>query len=155
MVPFGAPPTPDRPQRTCDLDATSTSADGRLDELGRTVERLPVMLGLHVDRVPSDSRHVVGVGAGGDQVCLPAGPEYLRVAFILMRSTVDHPEKTRRMGRAAQTRVRRVLGTRVMCALIEQTYARLLGLPEAPRASGASPDTLSPLISLRRPPARD
>ena len=36
------------------------------------MERLAVVLGLDVDRMTGDRRHVVGVGAGGDQVRLPS-----------------------------------------------------------------------------------
>lgn len=63
----------------------------------------------------------------------PADPPSLarNVAWLL-----EHPEEARRMGEAGATRVRTLFQPAVMCALIEQTYARLLGLPEPEPPAG-------------------
>jgi glycosyltransferase involved in cell wall biosynthesis len=56
----------------------------------------------------------------------PADPETLseKVAWLL-----DHPEEGRRMGEAGRSRARALFEPSLMCRLIEQSYARLLGLP--------------------------
>jgi glycosyltransferase involved in cell wall biosynthesis len=55
-----------------------------------------------------------------------ADPEALgrKVAWLL-----DHPEEGRRMGEAGRVRARALFEPSLMCRLIEQSYARLLGLP--------------------------
>lgn len=62
----------------------------------------------------------------------PADPEALaeNVAWLL-----DHREEAACMGKAGRTRARALFEPAAMCALIEQTYARLLGLP----ATGSAP----------------
>jgi glycosyltransferase involved in cell wall biosynthesis len=54
----------------------------------------------------------------------PADPAALarNVGWLL-----DHPEAGRRMGEAGQARVRSLFEPATMCAMIDQTYARLLG----------------------------
>jgi glycosyltransferase involved in cell wall biosynthesis len=54
----------------------------------------------------------------------PADPDGLarNVCWLL-----EHPEEAGRMGETAQARVRAVFDPAVMCALIEQTYVRLIG----------------------------
>jgi glycosyltransferase involved in cell wall biosynthesis len=61
----------------------------------------------------------------------PADPAALarNVSWLL-----EHPEEARRMGEAGRARVRGFFDPSTMCALIEQTYARLLGLPETTAA---------------------
>jgi glycosyltransferase involved in cell wall biosynthesis len=61
---------------------------------------------------------------------------------------LDHPEAAQRMGEAGQARVRAIFGPATMCALVEQTYARLLGLPDnaAPIDAGA-PRWREPLLT--------
>jgi len=56
----------------------------------------------------------------------PAQPETLarNVAWLL-----DHPSEARRMAVAGQAWVREIFHPSLMCAMIEETYARLLGLP--------------------------
>jgi glycosyltransferase involved in cell wall biosynthesis len=44
---------------------------------------------------------------------------------------LDHPSEARRMGEVGAARVRALFKPAAMCALIERTYAGLLGLPEA------------------------
>lgn len=43
---------------------------------------------------------------------------------------LDHPDEARRMGEAGRARIRGLFEPAVMCRRVEQTYARLLGLPE-------------------------
>jgi glycosyltransferase involved in cell wall biosynthesis len=62
----------------------------------------------------------------------PAAPESLAHNVVWL---LEHPDAARRMGEAARARARRIFEPTLMCRLIEQTYARLLGLPAAP-ASG-------------------
>jgi glycosyltransferase involved in cell wall biosynthesis len=54
---------------------------------------------------------------------------------------LDHPDHARRMGEAARERVRELFAPERMCALIEETYERLLGLPpsSAPVSRGTGP----------------
>jgi glycosyltransferase involved in cell wall biosynthesis len=46
-----------------------------------------------------------------------------------VRWLLDHPDEARRMGEAGRERVRLLFAPERMCALIEEVYARLLGLP--------------------------
>jgi glycosyltransferase involved in cell wall biosynthesis len=62
----------------------------------------------------------------------PADPPALARNVVWL---LEHPGEARRMGEAGAARVRALFQPAVMCALIEQTYARLLGLPE-PAAGG-------------------
>jgi glycosyltransferase involved in cell wall biosynthesis len=66
----------------------------------------------------------------------PADPVALarNVSWLL-----EHPRAAERMGAAGQARARAVLEPALMCALIEQAYARLLGLPD-PAVTNASAD---------------
>jgi glycosyltransferase involved in cell wall biosynthesis len=57
----------------------------------------------------------------------PADPGSLARNVIWL---LEHPAEARRMGEAGAARVRTLFSPATMCALIEQTYARLLGLPE-------------------------
>jgi glycosyltransferase involved in cell wall biosynthesis len=57
----------------------------------------------------------------------PADPAALARNVLWL---LDHPAEARRMGEAGATRVRRLFEPAAMCALIEKTYAGLLGLPE-------------------------
>jgi glycosyltransferase involved in cell wall biosynthesis len=68
----------------------------------------------------------------------PADPEALarNVAWL-----IDHPDEARRMGEAAQARARALFEPTLMCRLIEQTYALLLGLPDPALATRASSET--------------
>ncbi|HEY3018711.1 MAG TPA: glycosyltransferase family 4 protein [Solirubrobacteraceae bacterium] len=74
----------------------------------------------------------------------PADPEALarNVAWLL-----DHPEEARRMGRAGQARARALFEPAVMCELIQETYARLLGLPEI------APAPSEPIVRVEVPVA--
>jgi glycosyltransferase involved in cell wall biosynthesis len=65
----------------------------------------------------------------------PADPQALARNVIWL---LEHPEQAQQMGRAGATCVRALFDPATMCSLIEQTYARLLGLPESAAASGAS-----------------
>jgi glycosyltransferase involved in cell wall biosynthesis len=67
----------------------------------------------------------------------PADPEGLARN---VRWMLEHPEEARRMGEAGRARVRAGFAPAVMCALIEQTYARLLGLPTTVSASSDGAD---------------
>jgi glycosyltransferase involved in cell wall biosynthesis len=58
----------------------------------------------------------------------PAQPEALARNVVWL---LEHPDEARRMGEAGRARVRPLFEPTVMCALIEETYARLLGLPES------------------------
>jgi glycosyltransferase involved in cell wall biosynthesis len=49
---------------------------------------------------------------------------------------LEHPDDARRMGEAGRARVRAIFQPALMCALIEQTYGRLLGLPETTPLAG-------------------
>jgi glycosyltransferase involved in cell wall biosynthesis len=59
-------------------------------------------------------------------LALPADPEALAAN---VRWLLDHPDAARRMGEAGRDRVRQLFSAERMCAVIEDTYARLLGLP--------------------------
>lgn len=59
----------------------------------------------------------------------PAHPEKLARNVIWL---LEHPTSARRMGEAGRTRVRALFEPSIMCRLIEQIYARVLGLPETP-----------------------
>jgi glycosyltransferase involved in cell wall biosynthesis len=78
----------------------------------------------------------------------PAAPEALarNVGWLL-----DHPEAARRMGEAARLRVLSTFEPAVMCGLIEQTYAALLGFPET-RPSGGDPADRAPAVEPRPGP---
>jgi glycosyltransferase involved in cell wall biosynthesis len=67
----------------------------------------------------------------------PADPPALARSVVWL---LEHPAEARRMGKAGAARVRALFQPAFMCALIEQTYARLLGLPEPepPAARGAA-----------------
>jgi glycosyltransferase involved in cell wall biosynthesis len=67
----------------------------------------------------------------------PADPEALarNVTWLL-----DHPDEARSMGMAGRARARAVFEPTLMCALIEQTYARLLGLPDTAHTPDAAVD---------------
>lgn len=58
----------------------------------------------------------------------PADPAALARNVVWL---LEHPAEAHRMGEAGAARVRALFKPATMCALIEQTYARLLGLPEA------------------------
>jgi glycosyltransferase involved in cell wall biosynthesis len=74
----------------------------------------------------------------------PADPQALARNVIWL---LEHPEDARRMGEAGRARVHALFEPSAMCALIEQTYARLLGLPEtAPPAS--DPVDAPPAVDL-------
>jgi glycosyltransferase involved in cell wall biosynthesis len=49
---------------------------------------------------------------------------------------LDHPVEARRMCQAVRTRVRELFQPRIMCSLIDQAYARRLGIP----AGAVTPD---------------
>jgi glycosyltransferase involved in cell wall biosynthesis len=67
----------------------------------------------------------------------PADPEALARSVIWL---LEHPEEARRMGEAGRDRVRALFEPSAMCARIEETYARLLGLPtERPMVSAVHP----------------
>jgi glycosyltransferase involved in cell wall biosynthesis len=57
----------------------------------------------------------------------PAKPEALarNVEWLL-----DHPEAAQRMGEAARRQAHALFAPALMCRLVDQTYSRLLGLPE-------------------------
>ncbi len=57
----------------------------------------------------------------------PADPDALARNVIWL---LDHPDEARRMGEAGKARVRATFKPALMCELIEQAYARLLGLPD-------------------------
>lgn len=57
----------------------------------------------------------------------PGEPEALARNVVWL---LDHPDAARRMGAAGRARVRALFDATVMCGLIEDTYARLLGLPQ-------------------------
>jgi glycosyltransferase involved in cell wall biosynthesis len=56
----------------------------------------------------------------------PADPEALAAN---VRWLLDHPDAARQMGEAGRARVHQLFSPERMCGLIEDTYARLLGLP--------------------------
>ena len=58
----------------------------------------------------------------------PADPEALARNVIWF---LDHPAEARRMGEAGRARARALFQPALMCALIAETYARLLGVPQA------------------------
>jgi glycosyltransferase involved in cell wall biosynthesis len=63
----------------------------------------------------------------------PADPQALARNVLWL---LDHPAEARGMGEAGAARVRALFQPAAMCALIEQTYAGLLGLPEREPPSG-------------------
>ena len=63
----------------------------------------------------------------------PADPLSLARNIVWL---LEHPAQAHRMGEAGAARVRTLFQPAVMCALIEQTYARLLGLPEPAPPTG-------------------
>jgi glycosyltransferase involved in cell wall biosynthesis len=65
----------------------------------------------------------------------PGNPDELarNVAWLL-----DHPERALEIGAAGRTRARSLFEPAHMCALIERTYGRLLGLSDDTPVSGAS-----------------
>jgi glycosyltransferase involved in cell wall biosynthesis len=68
----------------------------------------------------------------------PADPEALARNVVWL---LEHPEAAGRMGYAGRERVSAIFAPAVMCGLIEQTYARLLGLPETTPARTPEPQT--------------
>lgn len=58
----------------------------------------------------------------------PADPESLARNVLWF---LDHPQAARRMGEAGRARARALFEPALMCALIAETYARLLGVPQA------------------------
>jgi glycosyltransferase involved in cell wall biosynthesis len=74
---------------------------------------------------------IVEPGATG-LLAPPARPEDLARNVLWL---LEHPDAARRMGDAARARARALFEPSMMCGLIEQTYARLLGLPETPPPS--------------------
>jgi len=74
---------------------------------------------------------LVEPGATG-LLAAPDAPEDLAANVIWL---LDHPDEARRMGEAGRARVRAAFAPATMCALIEETYARLLGLPQSDRAA--------------------
>ena len=60
---------------------------------------------------------------------------------------LEHLAEARRMGEAARRRAFAIFGPATMCALIEETYARLLGLPPS-AASQRAPNELVPAAEL-------
>lgn len=87
---------------------------------------------------------LVEPGATG-LLAAPADPGGLAQNVVWL---LDHPEEARLMGEAARARVRELFRPSIMCSLIEQTYAELLGLPEASRPRGGS-------VALRLPATPD
>jgi glycosyltransferase involved in cell wall biosynthesis len=73
-----------------------------------------------------------------------AEPEALAKAVAW---ALEHPEEARRMGEAARRRAFAIFAPATMCALIEETYARLLGLPAA-ATSESAPYELVPAAEL-------
>jgi len=65
----------------------------------------------------------------------PADPEALARNVVWL---LEHSGAARRIGEAARARVRTLFEPALMCGLIEQTYARLLGLPYQTPTPGAS-----------------
>lgn len=57
----------------------------------------------------------------------PNDPESLARSVIWL---LDHPAEARRMGQQGRDRVRSLFSPQVMCALIERSYALLLGIPD-------------------------
>ncbi|MGZ4275049.1 MAG: glycosyltransferase family 4 protein [Solirubrobacteraceae bacterium] len=57
----------------------------------------------------------------------PEHPDQLARGVVWL---LGHPEEARRMGEAGRARVRQLFEPRLMCRLIEETYARLLGQPD-------------------------
>jgi glycosyltransferase involved in cell wall biosynthesis len=57
----------------------------------------------------------------------PNDPDALALNVIWL---LDHPPEARRMGEQGRERVRALFDPQIMTAVIEQTYARLLGLPD-------------------------
>jgi glycosyltransferase involved in cell wall biosynthesis len=64
----------------------------------------------------------------------PADPPALARNVVWL---LEHPAEARRMGEAGAARVRTLFQPAAMCALIERTYARLLGLPDRAPPPGA------------------
>jgi len=56
----------------------------------------------------------------------PVSPESLATCVTWL---LEHPESARQMGQAGRQRVLSLFHPQHMCALLEETYARLLGLP--------------------------
>ena len=80
----------------------------------------------------------------------PRDPERLAdcVAWLL-----DHPEEGRRMGEAGRDAVRALFAPTAMCRLIDQTYARLLGVPvpTANEADSTTEDDVAPKVATAEP----
>jgi glycosyltransferase involved in cell wall biosynthesis len=79
---------------------------------------------------------LVEPGATG-LLAAPRDPQGLADNVIWL---LDHPREAGLMGAAGQARVRAAFEPAAMCALIERTYARLLGLPETVPAASSSLD---------------
>jgi glycosyltransferase involved in cell wall biosynthesis len=69
---------------------------------------------------------IVEPGATG-LLAPPAHPEALARNVVWL---LEHRDAAQRMGEAARARARALFEPTLMCGLIEQTYSRLLGLPE-------------------------
>jgi glycosyltransferase involved in cell wall biosynthesis len=67
----------------------------------------------------------------------PADPDALARNVVWL---LENPDAAQRMGEAAQMRARAIFEPRLMCALIDATYSRLLGLPDDGPGAVALPD---------------
>jgi glycosyltransferase involved in cell wall biosynthesis len=76
----------------------------------------------------------------------PADPGALARNVVWL---LEHPEEARRLGEAGRDRVRTLFDPALMCGLIEQEYARLLGVP-----GSAVPEGDLSQRRLRRPASR-
>lgn len=63
----------------------------------------------------------------------PGEPEALARSVIWM---LDHPDEARRMGEQGRARVRAQFQPRIMCALLDEKYRSLLGLPAPAQVAG-------------------
>jgi glycosyltransferase involved in cell wall biosynthesis len=79
----------------------------------------------------------------------PADPEALARNVVWL---IEHPDEARRMGEAARARASVIFRPAIMCELIEQTYLRLLGIPEASPTPDGPPGPRSPSSHADRLP---
>jgi glycosyltransferase involved in cell wall biosynthesis len=80
----------------------------------------------------------------------PAQPAALAQNVVWM---LEHKAEARRMGAAARARVREAFKPEIMCSMIDQTYAQLLGLPQTGAPANSPPELRLPSIhaaSVRR-----